>query len=101
MSNTPANTPTVKFTNIIGDEYEIEIRAEVTVDGHPAGEIDFDDIEDCWFPSPMLVREMESLDSLVWARLEDAKSAVTIAAGFPLNRCARLHEQRLRLESET
>ena len=100
MSNTPANTPTVKFTGILGDEYEQHV--EVTVDGYySAGEIYFDEDDVRWYPSPMLVREMESLDSQVWFDLEDAKNAIKKASSVPENRCARLHEQRLRLESAT
>lgn len=85
----------VEFTDILGDEYEKHV--EVTVDGHAAGEIYLDDDDDRWSPSPMLVREMESLNGNDWGKLEDAKDAITAAASVFSNRCARLREQRRRL----
>ena len=89
-------TAGVEFTDILGDEYEQHV--EVTVDGHAAGEIYLDDEDGLWHPSPMLLRDMESLDSVDWGLgLDVAKDAIAAAASVFSNRCARLREQRRRL----
>ena len=95
MANETATEQGVEFTGILGDEFEQHV--EVTVDGHAAGEIYLDDEDGIWAPSPMLVREMESLNGEDWMDLNDAKDAITAAASVFSNRCARLREQRRRL----